>query len=752
MQDQLFYKIGLNIAKNKGIAIFIWLVIIFATIPFLPDLMTPFNSTGFVATDSKSDKADKFLKDHLKYYHNRFILIYSSEKLKADSSTFKNKIKKSLEDLDDFELDNMVIYPSKDNGQISEDKKSAFAVILLKDNKPIKTKQFEELEKKVKTPEDMTLTWGGESIFIDNVNEQTHKDIYKADIIAAPVSIVILIFVFGTIVAACVPVILGGGCALVILTSLYLLAQAFDLSIFTLNIALLLGLCLCLDYSLFIVKRFRDELRHSKSIEKTVAIAMATAGRAVFYSGLTVFISLSALLMFPVNILFSLGVGGLVAVGYAVAITITLLPAVLALLNTKINSLSIYPEKSKKEEVHMPRFWLKLAQIVVRRPMFFFLFTLALLLGMGAPFLNVKFGISDYQILPTDSEGRKFYNLYEEHFDVNELSPIKMIIKARKGDILDKKNLEEVYDTVKKIQDMEGVEKVDSIVSTKPKLSKNQYVQLYKRSLKDLNKDTRKLLESTTNEDFTVVSIVSKHHANSTETRDLIDELKELDPGCDMKYEFTGVPVNNDDVLEAIWEWFPTALIWIMGLTYLVLLMLLRSVFLPLKAILMNILSLVASYGVLVFVFQEGHLHELLNFDPQDMLDVSLLVIIFCALFGFSMDYEVFLLSRVQEYYQKTNDNKLSIIFGIVKSSRVITSAALIVIFLCGSFMVADVLMVKAFGLGIAVAIFVDAFIIRTLFVPATMVLVSSINWYLPEWLDNVLPGKSNNKRKLKNH
>ena len=177
-----------------------------------------------------------------------------------------------------------------------------------------------------------------------------------------------------------------------------------------------------------------------------------------------------------------------------------------------------------------------------------------------------------------------------------------------------------------------------------------------------------------------------------------------------------------------------------MVFTYLILLVLLRSVFLPLKAIVMNLLSLSACYGALVLVFQEGYLHRLLNFEPQGMLDISLLVIIFCALFGFSMDYEVFLLTRIKESFELYKENKKSIVFGIEKSSRIITSAAVIVIFLCGSFLVADVLMVKAFGLGIAVAIFVDAFIIRTILVPATMTLMNRWCWYLPKWLDRILP------------
>jgi RND superfamily putative drug exporter len=207
-----------------------------------------------------------------------------------------------------------------------------------------------------------------------------------------------------------------------------------------------------------------------------------------------------------------------------------------------------------------------------------------------------------------------------------------------------------------------------------------------------------------------------------------------------MQFYLTGVPVINKDIVTSIVDNLPYALLWIMVSTYIILLILLRSLFLPLKAILMNLLSLCACYGALVFIFQEGHFAHWLNFQPQGMLDISILVIIFCALFGFSMDYEVFLLSRIKEYYDATHSNNRSVIFGIEKTSKIITSAALIVIFLCGSFLVAEVLMVKAFGLGIAVAIFVDAFLIRTLLVPSTMILLKKWNWYLPRWLNKILP------------
>lgn len=259
-----------------------------------------------------------------------------------------------------------------------------------------------------------------------------------------------------------------------------------------------------------------------------------------------------------------------------------------------------------------------------------------------------------------------------------------------------------------------------------------QYHLLYNLPKKNQDENIRRLLKTTTGKYFTVLTIVSAHDSNSPQTATLVKELGDLKPPKGLTISITGSPVSHAEVLQTIRHIFPYVIAWIIILTYLILLILLRSIILPLKAILMNILSICASYGVLVYIFQEGHFHELLNFNPQGMLDVSLIIIIFCALFGFSMDYEVFLLSRIREQYELTHNNKQSIIFGMEKSGKIITSAALIVIILCGSFMFADDLMVKEFGLGIAIAITVDAFIIRILLVPAIMALLKGWNWYLP--------------------
>lgn len=736
MQGGMFFQLGKFIYRFRWPIVLLWLILILGCLPFLSNIITPFKTTGFTDKNSASAKTEAYLNKKIGYQKNRFIILYKS-KHPLTTESYK-QIKHSLENLDDFPIKHEIIYPDDNKKQISKDKHAAYVVVLFKGPRPIDRYLLMDFKSSVKAPPNMTVLFGGEPFFVEAVNKQTQKDLYNADLIAAPVSIITLILVFGSVVAAMIPIILGGGCALLVLCSLYFLAHAFPLSIFTLNIALLLGLCLSLDYSLFIISRYREELRNKESPSNAIAITLATAGKAVFFSGLAVFISLSALLFFPINILFSVGTGGLVAVFISVLIAVCLLPAVLAILHTRVDLLSL--NLFKNGSTQKTSIWKWIATKVVKRPFLFFIVILVTLLLLGYPFLHAKFGISDFRILPENSESRLFFDTYTKQFNENELTPISMVLTAKQGNILSKENLSSVYNFANKLERNPLVHEVNSIVTTKEDLDKSQYYTLYHLPKGSMKAGVKTLLATTTNKQVTVINVVSKYPVNSPETKKLLAELQAMYPGKNLTLQITGVPANNQAVLDTIARVFPFALLWIIGLTYLILLFLLRSLFLPFKAIIMNILSLSASYGVLVFIFQEGHLHQLLNFDPQGMLDVSLLIIIFCALFGFSMDYEVFLLSRIKECYVKTKNNERSIIFGIAQSSRIITSAALIVIFICCSFMVADVLMVKAFGLGIAVAIFVDAFLIRSILVPSTMALVKKLNWYLPKWLDKLLP------------
>lgn len=730
MQNEIFFRFGSMVYKMRWLILLAWLVTVFACLPAIPHAVNIFKTTGFNVDNSESYKMEKFINKKFGYGENKFIVLYDSKNLKTTDPAFMNKIKQSLSGIKNFKIKNEIIYPDNNKNQISKDKHTAYAVILLKQVNPINETELKKLKSLIKKPSNMNIHIGGELIFIDSINTQTQTDLFKADLIAAPVTIIMMIIIFESILAAMVPILIGAGCSLMILTILYLIGSHFTLSIYTLNIALLLGLCLSLDYALFIISRFRYELRNHKEAREAVAITQATAGKAVFFSGLAVFISLTPLLFFPINILFSIGVGGISAVFVAVMTANIVLPAMLGVLNKRVNFLSI--KLLTPVENGRSRFWHYLVTKVVKHPVLFFITILIVLLTLSYPVTQVKFGISDYKTLPPHSASRLFFDKFNLKFGESTLTPIQLVVETS-GSILSENNLKKLSVFTSKIKNNPSVKKVESIVNTEPKLTAAQYHALYTLSSDKMDKNIKVLLNTTTKKQLTLVSVISKYPANAVGSKLLVKDLQKLALPYGMSSKMSGVTLQNMDVIHTIKTYSPYAILFILGVTYFILLILLRSLFLPLKAIITTILSLCASYGILTFIIQEGHFSGILNFETQRMLDISLLIIIFCALFGFSMDYEVFLLTRIKEHYDKTGHTIKSIIFGVEYSSRIITSAAIIVLVICSSFMVADVLMVKAFGLGIAVAIFTDAFLIRTLLVPATMVLMGKWNWYLPK-------------------
>jgi RND superfamily putative drug exporter len=734
-KKDVFNHTGELIYRLRWFIVILSLIGFIICLPILPKAIQPFTAIGFFDETSESAQANKILNKELGYSYNRFVVIYHHPRWLATDKKFIAEIQNSLSNLKQFSSQHQILFPQANPQQISADKHTAYAVILFKSNQEIGHEFITQLNSFIKQPLNLTMKIGGEPIFLDDVTKQTQQDLNKAEYIGTPAAIVILLLIFGSVIAACLPIYLGAYCATLILTTLYFLAHLFSLSIFTINIALLVGLCLSLDYALFFISRFQNQIALGDNPKTALMITLKTAGKAIFFSGFAVLISSSALLFFPINILFSVGVGSLTAVFVALVIALIVLPAILAVLGKRINFLSIRFFTFKDRF-----YWQRFLTMVVNKPFTFFCIVMLVLLTLSYPVLSAKFGISNFRILPKQAESRIFYDTFNAAFGENELTPILVIVKTPAKNILSSSNIAQLYNIVNTIKKDSSVDHIRSIVSIDPRLTKKQYQRLYQTPIENLTISLKNFIEMNSTRNLTVLTIVSKYPDTSLKTNDLIHTIRQMKLDNGMILQVTGAPANTQDVLTGITKVFPYACLWIVILTYLILLILLRSIVLPLKAILTTILSLSASYGVLVFIIQQGHFHQFLNFEPQGILDISLCIIIVCTLFGFSMDYEVFLLARIKECYEKTGDTIKSIILGIDQSGRIITSAAIIVILICCSFMFADILIVKAFGLGIAIAIFVDAFLIRMMLVPATMTLLKKWNWYLPKWLDSWLP------------
>ena len=500
-------------------------------------------------------------------------------------------------------------------------------------------------------------------------------------------------------------------------------------SIFALNVVTLVGLGLGADYSLFLVSRFREERARGLSPEDAVAVTLATAGRAVLFSGLAVMIGLSSLTMFEFMMLRSIGIGGTVVTVIAVLAATTLVPAILAVLGPNID----------RGRVWRPRFgvrdgWARLARFVMRRAGLVFLLVGLFLLLMGAPLLRIRVNAPDAGVLTPDSESRQVYDLMSREFGVGHIAP-SFIVARFEGGALGPEGIDALYRLGLALENDPRVARVRGPLNLDPRITLDEYRLLYADPDRIADPYAAGFAAVFTRGHTVVMSIEPRAPAASPEARGLVDALREYRDRHGLDLLVGGGAAGLSDFSDRLYEDFPKAVALILLVSYLVLLALFRSILLPLKAVFMNTLSLAASFGMLVLVFQDGWLAGVFRFEPLGYVEATLPVLMFALLFGLSMDYEVFLLVRVKEAHDSGSSNTEAVALGLERSGRVITSAATVVIVVSLAFVTADIVLIKAVGLGAAVAIFIDATVVRTLLVPATMKLLGEWNWWAPGWL-----------------
>ncbi|MDQ6907250.1 MAG: MMPL family transporter, partial [Chloroflexota bacterium] len=733
----MFYAFGRLVYRFRWFVLAAWGVALAVSLAFAPRVTEPLRVGGFADPALESSKAAAALANDLGYSTSNVIVTFSSSDpaFIATDPRFIAETNTSLAGLSKLRVQTQILSHAMNPRQISRDGRTAFEVVSLATDTEAAAKLMPQITAAITPPPDLTMRIGGGPAFYADVETVSQRDLARAEAVAFPIAVIALLIVFGSVFAAGLPVLVGGVGVVVILAVIYALGTLMELSIFTVNLATLLGLGLGLDYSLFLASRFREELAHGHDVPDAVARTLATAGQAVTYSGLTVLIGLCALLTFHINLLVSIGIGGVVVVIVSVLAATTLLPVLLSIVGTRIDALSVRKLMARfrggKPATGGEGLWARVAHLVMRHPVAVFLPTLGLLLLLGVPFLHITFSSPDASIVPPSVQSRQVYDILKTEFDANETNPVLVVVKTAPGaTAFDPANVASLYDFVRNVQADPRVARVESIVSVDPRLTLPQY-QVYYANIADLQDPyITQFAKQYARNDTTLISIISKYPSNGPETRALVAKLRNSAIGNGMTFQVTGATAGVIDVVNGLYRTFPIALLFIVLTTYVVLLLLFRSVVLPLKAIVMNALSIIASYGMLVFVFQDGHFGGLLNFTALHFIEPTLPIIMFCTLFGLSMDYEVFLLSRIKEAYDATGDNAHSVATGIERSARIITSAALIVVLVASSFVTADIVLVKALGLGVAVAVAVDATVVRALLVPATMRLLGHWNWY----------------------
>jgi len=729
----MFYHLGTFATRFRWLIVGIWMVAVLAAVPFAPQASQVLQPGGFTSPDAESQQAVDVLIQKLHLNQTVVQIIFESKRYSAYDPQFYQQVQQALIGLRSWSEVAQIETFADNPRQISNDYHAAYVNVSLKTDPDTAPRLLTELRQRLHRVPDLTYQVGGGPVFYADIQTVSENDLRRAEMLAFPFAIIALLLVFRSVMAAILPALVGGCAVIVTLAIIFGLGHVTPLSIFVLNITTLFGLGLGVDYSLFIVSRFREELNQGRDVSEAVKLAMSTAGRAVAFSGLTVSIGLFGLTFFHINMLHSVGIGGILVVLLAVLAAITLLPAVLSILGTKINAFPVrlprVRRRSGSEEHH--GFWYRLSNFVMRYPLRVFFPVLLLLIGFGLPFLGVRFSGPDASILPAYVPSRQAYDLLAQRFDQQETTPILITVQTR-GNVLAPDNIRNLYYYVKRIEADPRVQRVDSIVSADPRLTLDQYELLYAHPQSLADPYLSAFLKASVVGNTTVIQVISKYSMVDQRSGELVQTIRNTNPGPAISILVGGGSAANLDYVNSLYTDFPRAVLVIFLITYIVLLLLFRSVILPLKAILMNTLSILASYGALVVIFQDGFLHQVLGFSPLGFVEASSPILLFCSLFGLSMDYEVFLLSRIQEAFWQTGDNTRSVALGLQRSGGIITSAAVIVVVVSACFATADMILVKALGLGMALAVIIDATLVRGLLVPATMRLIGNWNWWLP--------------------
>ena len=736
-----FDRLGRFVVRRAWWIVGAWAIVLLVAIPIAPRVTGQLSAGGFILDDLESARAKSLLETELGAPPSALVVVLSSQTMAAGTPAFETAAATATRDIATAPHVARVVSHLLSPRQVSADRHTAYDIVFLDLPADDSPDALPILRERLHPPPGLDVELAGGPAFYGDVQTVSEADLRRSEIISLPLAALTLLLVFGSVVAAGVPLVVGGAAVVVALAAIFIVASVTPMSIFVLNLATLLGLGLGVDYSLLMTSRFREELAlrpdRPDRVPEAVRATVATAGRAVFFSGLTVLLGLLGLVLFEFMILRSVGIAGAIVVGLAVASALTLLPAILAIVGTRIDRLAIR-RVSPRPGSDGP--WARLARRVMRHPVAVLVPTLGCIMLLGWPFLHVRFNAPDSSILPASVPSRAAFDRLRSEFGEGEFAPLVLAIRTT-GPATTPANLAALFDYSRRLQSDPRVTRVDGLVDVDPRLTLDQYTLLYGDPNGPRDRYIQTALAATTRGDLTAFTLYTPYGPNRDEGKDLVASMRDptspLAPPAGHDASWSGVaPPTSPTWWPGSGRTFRRTALFIAISTYLVLFVLLRSVILPAKALIMNTLSIVASFGALVWIFQDGNLSALLGFQPLGFVETTQPVILFCVLFGLSMDYEVFILSRTKEVWDRTGDNPEAVARGLERSGRIVTSAALVVVVVAGSFAFADIVLIKALGVGMAIAIALDATVVRALLVPATMRLLGRWNWWMPAVLE----------------
>lgn len=679
-----------------------WVVLIAGLAVFAVGLPGQLEGDGFRMDGEQEDVSHTLTREFDQPDETMFLVFEH----KTDSA-----IEQALTAVRDLGVTEGIVSPLDEPAQHKAD--ISYALLQFDDSHSDKSALVDRIRNAVGTDKGITLT--GQSPITKDINTASQRDLMTAEAIGLPIALIVLLFAFGTVTASLVPIVIGVATIIPSFGILALFGRQVDLSIFVLNIIPMLGLALSIDFALLFISRYREE-RKLQPIPGAVRTTIETAGRSIIFSAFCVFIGLGAMLLIRVDIFQNIALGGMVVVAMAVLASITLLPAVLLVLKERIDKGKVLRVKNDTDA------WRKFAEAVIKRPVLITILALLILGTALIPVRNMTLTIPQIDSLPLSYDTRSAYEHMEDAFGMRDESTA-FIIAERTGGWQDSAGLEAIQDVRQALAEDPLTKQVKTIFSESgidDPAAFSGALQVPEQQAK-----LQPLLDTFTSGDLLMIPVTLAADGASDEAQDWARTWSEKETPWNL--HIGGEAKFNQEIFDEITDNIVYALLIIIVSTFIILMIAFRSLLIPFKAIVMNIVGLSASFGLLVYIFQYGHfgLHP-------GTIALIIPVIVFSLVFGLSMDYEVFLISRMQESYRETGDNDRSTVEGLAATSKVITSAALIMIVLTGAFAFTDVMPVKQIGVGIAIAVAIDATIIRLLLVPSLMKLFGDWNWWLP--------------------
>ena len=664
----------------------------------------------YFTSEPESERAERLLRER------KFsgppkpsdIVVVRSTTYKVDAPEFQAIVEKLHSDLAALGEREVTVapsyYQSKDESQVSPDRDTTILPLL----QVADIARVAEIVRVADGAEDFQVLVTGDETFGMDFEEISKSDLEVEIMIGLPAALIILVIVFGALVAVSIPVLIAIVSIIVALGLTALIGQAFLFSFFVTNMIFMMGLAVGVDYSLFIVSRYREE--RGKGLEKIDAIAAAgaTASRAVFFSGVIVVLSLIGMLMVPQSIFRSLGGGAILVVTVSVLTSLTLLPAVISLLGDRVNALRVPlvgRRMARQGEVRPGGFWDRITGTVTRHPLISLLVTVPIMIAAAVPAFDINTGWSGISTFPDGYQSKDGYLVLQEEFSFGLVSRAAIVIDGQMSS-------QPVRDAVGKLQ---------ASIASNPAFGPSELIANATGGLGLLSVP---LLGDPASDAMVaaVRELRSKH-------------IPEAFAGVDAEVLVGGETAGNLDFFDMANTYLPYVFAFVLGLSFLLLTVVFRSLIVPIKAIIMNLLSVGVAYGLMVLVFQRGIGADLLGFQQSDVVSAWIPLFLFSVLFGLSMDYHVFLLSRIRERFDRTGDNSEAVSYGVRTTAGIITGAALIMVAVFSGFAMGQLVMFQQVGFGLAVAVFLDATVVRSVLVPASMQLLGTRNWYLPSFL-----------------